>query len=109
MATTAEKTVVKKVTLFDKFYAIKDEVIAAMEKPLVLRATKRKFEASVDSCRDVIIKAEQRKNELCQNLKEIDLNRILEENNKITSAKETIEAIQALYIEFFGEEMKVAA
>ena len=105
---TKEKEVggAKKIPLFEKFYNIKEDALAMLEKPIVLRSAKRKFEASVDSCKDVIIKQEQAMNESCKDMKNLDVNKLLEINCEIDSAKDTIAKIKEIYLAFFGEEMK---
>jgi len=98
---------VKTMPLFEKFYDIKEEAMAVLEKPIVLRSAKRKFEAAIDSCKDIIIKQEQKMNEHCKDMKNLNINTLLEISNEIDSAKDTIEKTKALYLAFFGEEIKV--
>ena len=97
----------KTIPLFEKFYNIKEEAMAILEKPIVLRSAKRKFEATIDSCKDIIIKQEQKMNEHCKSMKSLNINTLLEISSEIDSAKDTIEKTKELYLAFFGEEMKV--
>lgn len=102
-----EEAGAKKIPLFERFYNIKEEAMAILEKPIVLRSAKRKFEAAIDSCKDIIIKQEQKMNEHCKDMKNLNINTLLEISNEIDSAKDTIEKTKELYLAFFGEEMKV--
>ena len=97
----------KAIPLFERFYNIKEEAMAILEKPIVLRSAKRKFEATIDSCKDVIIKQEQKMNDHCKDMKSLNINTLLEISSEIDSAKDTIEKTKELYLAFFGEEMKV--
>jgi hypothetical protein len=95
----------KKESLFKKFYNMTEDVMKKLKEPLIERATKRKFEAAYDSCKDQIIETETSFNKEMENVENLDLNKLLQIRQKAKNAEKTKEEIAAMYEEFFGEKL----
>lgn len=95
------------VSLFKKFYNMTEDVMKKLKEPLIERATKRKFEAAYDSCKDQIIETETAFNKEMENIENIDINKILQIRQKAKNAARTMTEIEEIYMEFFGS--KIAA
>jgi len=92
-------------SLFDKLYSASDELLKTMRKPLVAKALKRKFESSIDSAENQKIDAEEKIENLRQDLKSLNINDLLEQSNIIDSADTTIKLIKKEYKTLFGTEL----
>jgi hypothetical protein len=95
----------KESTLFKKFYNMTEDVMKKLKEPLIERATKRKFEAAYDSCKDQIIETETDFNKQMENVENIDLNKLLQIRQKAKNAEKTMVEIAAMYEEFFGTKL----
>lgn len=98
MANQAEK-------LFDKLYAAGQDVIDAARKPLAERQLKRKFQTAYDNVVTTKLESELAVQSALENMKDYNLQRVLEAKAAIKDADYTMEQIAAHYAEMFGESL----
>jgi len=90
---------------FDELYSASDESLKERKKPYVEKALKRKFNAALDSAENQKIDAEERTEELRQDLKDLDIDKLLEQSNIIDAADTTIKLIKKEYKTLFGTDL----
>lgn len=93
-------------TLFEKFYNAKDEVLAAIAKPVVRRKLKSRFQAVQISIGEEIAKLEVEQNEIFKNVEDLNINRLTEIGEDIDVKNRDLERIKKLYADWFGGELK---
>jgi len=93
-------------TLFEKFYNIKDEVLATITKPIVRKKLTAKFQSMQISIGEKIAKLEAEAHEIYQNVEDLALNRLLQIDAELDVAKTDLSNLGKKYKDWFGKELK---
>jgi hypothetical protein len=93
-------------TLFEKFYNIKDEVLAAIGKPIARRKLMSKFQSMQISIGQKVATLESEAHELNQKVSDLNLNRLLQIDAQLDVAKTDLANLGKKYKEWFGKELK---
>lgn len=92
-----------KETLFEKFYNIKDEALASMQKPIVRRALKRKITSGVDNLTEQIQEQEALIHNQYTKIKDMDVSAVSAARIKLKRLIEQRADLRELYVEMFGK------
>lgn len=92
--------------LFEKFYNSTDELKKEVEKPFVRRKLKIRFQNAMTSIDEKSANLTIEVNDLSQNVKELNINRLLEIKDELALLKKDKAALADMYKEWFGKEMK---
>jgi len=94
-------------TFFERMYKASKEAVDLMKLPFVMKAAKRKVQAAYDSAAEQKIDAETKVNELCADVKNLNINEILKQKQIIKDAEVTATMVKELYKEFFDKDLKM--
>ena len=93
---------------FDKFFGAAQEIIDMAKKPLVRSQQKRRFRAAYDDAESKLLDATAAIEKLRENVKDIDVNAILEKRKFINACNLMKDLLKEEYLLAFGKPMKVA-
>lgn len=92
-------------SLFEKLYAAGSETIDLARKPLAERQLKRMFQTAYDNAVTARLEAEIKIADAQEDLKNYNLQKVLQSKKEIENADYTMKAISDHYVEMFGEAL----
>ena len=89
--------------LFDRLYSATDELREKARKPFVKKKLQREFETAIDSAEMQKLEAEEKLQQLQENIKNYDLNKYLELRSDLEAIERTIEVLKEHKEEMFNK------